>query len=538
MLLKTKEKKILKTLLFSTFRVVLFQVVKNGFNLRTMIGLHRWLTLAVGWLVPLAVCQAKNSSNQAAPPSNATSGEEEEEEKEYQKSMEFIFEVVLLTIVGIAGIVGNSAAIALFSRLRVQLKFHRLMMMLSTYDTFYVLLSILLFALPEMSPNYKTSGAHFYVLPKALPLAQIALTGSIYSTLAITIERYLIVCHPFYTVSHQWSAKRYIVPIVTFSLMYNLPKFFELQTGINLTTSPDNTTSYEFSIEPTEMRVNSYYITIYCIWMNFIFMGLGPFILLIVLNALTLRSLIGHLQPLPSPTNFIHTPQSNTATPSTYVMTSRQSTVTTTSFVGPNMYTGAGPPSPYVYQQQQQPSSKKNEIALAKVSLTIVFIFILCHSVKWIPNIYELVRLSSEDQRKWPPWVESVTHISHFLTTFNSSVNFYIYIFKHFDLPFSSSCCKQVGRRAFGLTRKASSAPNQQGCPDSHQVEVPMLQTGTDNGAVTTLDEEQPDNFQRLHRQSLTVPQFEGLHNRLPSDTPLLNEGSKNLQNGELSTVK
>ena len=36
--------------------------------------------------------------------------------------------------------------------------------------------------------------------------------------------------------------------------------------------------------------------------------------------------------------------------------------------------------------------NKKNEIALAKVSLTIVLIFILCHSVKWIPNIYEVVR--------------------------------------------------------------------------------------------------------------------------------------------------
>jgi hypothetical protein len=57
---------------------------------------------------------------------------------------------------------------------------------------------------------------------------QIALTGSIYSTLAITVERYLTVCHPFYTVSHRWSATHYVAPIVTFSFLYNLPKFFEL----------------------------------------------------------------------------------------------------------------------------------------------------------------------------------------------------------------------------------------------------------------------------------------------------------------------
>ena len=39
-----------------------------------------------------------------------------------------------------------------------------------------------------------------------------------------------------------------------------------------------------------------------------------------------------------------------------------------------------------------------------------------------------------ENKRAWPPWVESVTHISHFLTTLNSSVNFYVYCFKHFNV--------------------------------------------------------------------------------------------------------
>ena len=79
-------------------------------------------------------------------------------------------------------------------------------------------------------------------------------------------------------------------------------------------------------------------------------------------------------------------------------------------------------------------ATKKNEIALAKVGLTIVLIFILCHSVKWIPNIYELVRLSGNDKRQWPPWIESTTHIAHFLMSLNSSVNFYVYCVKHCQL--------------------------------------------------------------------------------------------------------
>ena len=107
--------------------------------------------------------------------------------------------------------------------------------------------------------------------------------------------------------------------------------------------------------------------------------------------------------------------------------------------------------------QSTQSSSKKNEIALAKVSVAIVIIFVLCHSVRWIPNVYELVRIMRGEKEDWPPWIESLTHISHFLTTLNSSVNFYIYCFKHFSKSASNStnrcnfinfsnCCKVISR--------------------------------------------------------------------------------------------
>ncbi len=48
---------------------------------------------------------------------------------------------------------------------------------------------------------------------------------------------------------------------------------------------------YTYGIEPTEMRLNHYYYMIYCMWLNFILMGVGPFILLITLNTLMLLKL-------------------------------------------------------------------------------------------------------------------------------------------------------------------------------------------------------------------------------------------------------
>ena len=72
-----------------------------------------------------------------------------------------------------------------------------------------------------------------------------------------------------------------------------------------------------------------------------------------------------------------------------------------------------------------------DEMALAKVSIWIALVFIPCHAVRWIPNIYELLErvLSKGSDIRWPFWLESITYISHFSTVLNSSVNFYIYYF-------------------------------------------------------------------------------------------------------------
>ena len=83
-------------------------------------------------------------------------------------------------------------------RQTVQKNFHALMLSLSAFDLLYIIGSILVFSIKELSEAYILSGVYYYLLPWMLPLIQIGMTGSIYFTMAITVERYVCVCHPFY----------------------------------------------------------------------------------------------------------------------------------------------------------------------------------------------------------------------------------------------------------------------------------------------------------------------------------------------------
>ena len=48
--------------------------------------------------------------------------------------------------------------------------------------------------------------------------------------------------HPYVQLSHSWSSCNYILPVATFSIIYNIPKFLELTTENHTFTDPTNST--------------------------------------------------------------------------------------------------------------------------------------------------------------------------------------------------------------------------------------------------------------------------------------------------------
>ena len=387
-----------------------------------------------------------------------------------------VFEGYLIMIVGSFGILGNFFFVVFFMTLKEKLNFHRLMITLAVFDTIYIILSMLEFSLPELSEDYQKKGYHFYLAPLAVPVMQIALTGSVYCTVSISIERYLTVCHPFYIAGKDWPAKLYILPIIIFSVLYNVSRFFEMRIKYNFPNSesinnnhttpggnkllegmdspaifdnnissvgetknnypnssfqnpslyekinhsvmepPSNDTS-QYDVELTGLRANKYYYSIYIIGLNLLCNGLVPFIIIITLNTLIYNRL-----------KLIVISHSFKSRADSFAFSMRRERSFRTDI------------SSSLYKTRRV---KFSEIMLAKVAIAIVFVLISCHSVRWIPNLYELVqRLRTEEEKiEWPSWVEENTHISHFMTVLSSSLNFYIYIITHHGCLPSFNVC-------------------------------------------------------------------------------------------------
>ena len=126
-------------------------------------------------------------------------------------------------------------------------------------------------------------GLYPYLFPYVHPLAFTFQVTSIWLTLAFTIDRYIMICHPFRAepFCNIGVARKLIFAIYTIGLLFNIPKFFEYET-VMIPIPMRNET--RISCDLTSFGRDHVFRKLYHSWFYIIFVCGIPFVFLAIFN--------------------------------------------------------------------------------------------------------------------------------------------------------------------------------------------------------------------------------------------------------------
>lgn len=200
---------------------------------------------------------------------------------------------ITANVVACYGIIGNILSIVVLRHRQMRNSTSYYLISLAVYDIVLLLFMSLFLALPTLYLEKDVLEGYFfaypYMHPFVYPVALIAQTGTVYTTLAFTVERYIAVCKPLHAANTctMSRTKRVIMIIFVASVTYNIPRFLEYRTTENWSDYYNRTVP---TIEMTEIGNNKLFKEVYFIYAYLCIMFLIPFSLLTVLNILLIRA--------------------------------------------------------------------------------------------------------------------------------------------------------------------------------------------------------------------------------------------------------
>lgn len=283
-------------------------------------------------------------------------------------TFEFITEGVILTTLGVLGIIGNVISLIILSRPEMRSSVNCGLQGLAFFDTIVLISSVTMMGLQKL--GYRVSILYRYtfemfpfVVMFAYPIGLQAQTGSVWTTVGVTVERYVAVCHPLkarFLCTYR-RARVFNLLICIFALCYNIPRFWEI--SIRQVIDPE-TNSSVYIAHASVFRKNKLYYEVYYIWLYLFVMYFIPFLTLAVLNVFIWKA-VQHANK----------------------------------------------------DRQRLTRREEKEIGLAMMLICVVAIFFVCNILALIANILEYFDIV----------IPSLVRVSNLLVTFNSSINFVIY---------------------------------------------------------------------------------------------------------------
>lgn len=187
------------------------------------------------------------------------------------------------------GLLGNGVSFAILSQDRTTSPMATfLLQSLSAADSLFLVVWFLQFSLDSLFRFFGIDRAfsvvaYGYSRAYTYPLAFVAQTATVWLTVLIAASRWVVVCIPYKASSYCTVAitRRATLAVVVFSLVYNLPRFFENEIAATINRR-NNVTSYQLQRSP--IGRSAVYQAIYFDALYYVFSFVLPLILLSVFN--------------------------------------------------------------------------------------------------------------------------------------------------------------------------------------------------------------------------------------------------------------
>ena len=154
------------------------------------------------------------------------------------KVFDFVLEAILMGTLCILGFVGNTLSFIVLRRHKSKSPTPTLFIALGVADTLFLVTVVILRVAPtvlsyfnmHLPPIYAYFGVYLW------PEAMMAETATIWLTVLVTINRYVSVCRPLHaaTMCSKRTTYRHVVAITLFTIIYNVPRFFEYRVATSI----------------------------------------------------------------------------------------------------------------------------------------------------------------------------------------------------------------------------------------------------------------------------------------------------------------
>lgn len=334
--------------------------------------------------------------------------------REFLEGTRFWVQKVLVPILMVIGVIGNSITIAIMTRRRMRSSTNNYLAALAIIDMMYLIFTFILsfrhYSVSSQSDYY----LYWQLRPYFLMLADCCSNSSVWLTVTFTIERFIVVSHPIR--GKVWCtesrARKVILTVFLICFAWTLPTPFEYV--IRESVDPEtNATSY--GLAASDLGSNATYKSVYY-WMTSSLFIFVPLFLLAIFNSFLIRSVHVSRKQRSDMTQCPSTPNPPIKTNGTRTGSKVRSVVNTSGVTSKLESSSASTSS----------SSQETKITIMLIAVVILFLF--CQLPTAVMLIFSSVH-EFEEGTRGDYLSRGFGNIFNFLVAINSAGNFLLYCF-------------------------------------------------------------------------------------------------------------